>query len=385
MGLIGNESIWESGRIVLRQRIRGAGPILLFLAVIVFAGDVRAQRNTSPGPSTAAEAGIPDAPLDAGLAGQLSPEEPSPGSIHGVVVDRDGSVYEGTLVTLTLTAPAKPMVRTAISDSNGRFTFADVPPGAFKLAISSRGFGTQEITGVLHSGESYEAKAIVLLVTSSSEVEVTATREEIAEEELHVEETQRVFGVIPNFYVSYAPNAPPLTKRQKFELAWKSSIDPFTFLITGAFAGVEQADNTFSGYGQGAQGYAKRYGANYADGFIGTMIGGALLPSLWKQDPRYFYKGTGTIRARFLYALANSVICKGDSGHWQANYSGILGGMAAGGISNLYYPASDRNGVTLTFENALIGTAGSAAQNLFQEFLVRRLTPKAPNYGSSNP
>jgi hypothetical protein len=105
------------------------------------------------------------------------------------------------------------------------------------------------------------------------------------------------------------------------------------------------------------------------------MIGGAILPSLLKQDPRYFYKGTGSTRSRILYALANAVICKGDNGHWQANYSGILGALAAGGISNLYYPASSRNGAGLTFENTLIGIGGSAVGNLFQEFLVRKLTP----------
>jgi len=106
------------------------------------------------------------------------------------------------------------------------------------------------------------------------------------------------------------------------------------------------------------------------------MIGGAILPSLFKQDPRYFYKGTGSIASRAMYAIANSVICKGDNGHWQANYSGNSGGIAAGGISDLLYPASNRSGVQVTFTNALIGTAGGAMQNLAQEFIVRRLTPK---------
>jgi hypothetical protein len=191
--------------------------------------------------------------------------------------------------------------------------------------------------------------------------------------------------VIPNFYVTYVPDAPPLTTRQKYGLAWKSSIDPITWLATGVFAGAEQADNTYSGYGQGAQGYAKRFGASYANSFINTMLGGAVLPQVFKQDPRYFYKGTGTIRSRALYALANAVVCKGDNGRWQANYSGILGSLAAGGISNLYYPASSRNGATLTFEGTGYGIAGSAVQNLFQEFVVRKLTPKIPHYGSSQP
>src|SRR6202042_3601118 len=111
---------------------------------------------------------------------------------------------------------------------------------------------------------------------------------------------------------------------------------------------IQQADNSFSGYGQGAQGYGKRYGAAYADFVTGTFLGSAVLPSVLKQDPRYFYKGTGSTRSRVLYAMANAVICKGDNGHWQADYSGILGALAAGGISNLYYPASSRSGAGLT-------------------------------------
>jgi len=177
--------------------------------------------------------------------------------------------------------------------------------------------------------------------------------------------------------VSYRQDALPLRPKQKFELAWKTSVDPVTFAATGAFAGVQQAQNEFSGYGQGAKGYAKRYGASYGDALVGTMIGGAILPSLLKQDPRYFYKGTGSTRSRIMYALANAVICKGDNGHWQFDYSGILGALAAGGISNLYYPASSRNGAGLTFENTLIGIGGSAVGNLFQEFLIRKLTPHA--------
>jgi hypothetical protein len=135
------------------------------------------------------------------------------------------------------------------------------------------------------------------------------------------------------------------------------------------------------------QGYAKRFGAAYADMATGTLIGGAILPSLLKQDPRYFYKGTGSTKSRILYAVANSVICKGDNGKWQANYSGILGGLAAGGISNLYYPAQDRNGVGLTFENALIGIGATAAANVLQEFVIKKLTPSAakvdPNAGAT--
>jgi hypothetical protein len=300
-------------------------------------------------------------------------------------MDKDGAVCEGATVALEYVGASATGARTETSDSNGRYSFPNVAPGAFKLTVSSKGFETQIEQGVLYPGESFEARAIELTVTSTSEVRVTASRVEIAVEQVREEEQQRVLGVIPNFYVSYAPNAAPLTVKQKFDLGWKTSIDPISFLAVGFFAGVEQAENTFSGYGQGAQGYAKRYGAGYANSTISTMLGSAILPSWWKQDPRYFYKGTGTTRSRALYAIANAVICKGDNGKWQPNYSSIIGGLAAGGISNLYYPASDRDGLTLTFENAAIGTAEGAVQNLIQEFVVRKLTPKIPSYRSGKP
>ena len=153
----------------------------------------------------------------------------------------------------------------------------------------------------------------------------------------------------------------------------------------GALRECSKRKTTFSGYGQGAQGYAKRYGAAFADVAIGTFLGSAVLPSLLKQDPRYFYKGTGSKTSRTLYAIANSVICKGDNGRWQVNYSNMLGNLAAGGISNLYYPAQNRNGAELTFENAAIGTGATAATNLVEEFLIRKLTPNIPGRDRTKP
>jgi hypothetical protein len=152
--------------------------------------------------------------------------------------------------------------------------------------------------------------------------------------------------------------------------------------MVGAIAGLQQAQNQFGGYGQGAEGYGKRYGASFADFVVGTFVGGAIFPSLLKQDPRYFYKGTGTKRERFRYAVANAVICKGDNGRWQPNYSSIAGSLASGGISNLYYPPNDRNGAGLVFENTAIGIGETAVVNLFQEFLIRKLTPNLPNHNS---
>jgi Carboxypeptidase regulatory-like domain len=306
-------------------------------------------------------------------------------TIRGVVESKDGEVYEGARVALTLAGPGAPLIKTQATGSDGAFSFSDVPPGAFKLAVSSDGFATQTLSGILQPGENYNAQTIVLfMTTATSEVQVTASQRDIEVEQFHEEVQQRVLGIIPNFYVTYAPNAPPLTTRQKYVLAWKSSIDPVAWVAAGGFAGVEQAENSFSGYGQGAQGYAKRFGASYADAFIGTMLGGAILPSVFKQDPRYFYKGTGTVRSRVAYAIANAVICKGDNGHWQFDYSGIMGSLAAGGIANLYYPAKNRDGVGLTLEESGLGVVSTAIGNIFQEFVVRKLTPKVPHYAELN-
>jgi len=307
-----------------------------------------------------------------------------PGSISGTVVDQSGAVVTGARVKLT--REDQSLNQEVVSGTDGQFSFPNIAPGPFQLIVTAEGFATQTFSGILGSGDNYIVPQTALVIAGdSAEVRVELSQTEVAEEEIKVEEKQRVLRVIPNFYVSYIPNAVPLTSKQKFKLAWKTTVDPFTFVLSGIIAGVEQAQNDFSGYGQGAQGYAKRYGAAYADGVTGTFIGSAILPSLLKQDPRYFYKGTGSKRSRILYAIANAVICKGDNGHWQVNYSSILGGLAAGGISNFYYPAQNRNGAELTFETALIGTGASAAANLFQEFIVRKFTPKVPNNGPAKP
>ncbi len=306
------------------------------------------------------------------------PEADLLGTITGTVVDPKGAPLVGAKVALRRVGESTALAPDVLTGDEGQFAFSNVMPGPFQITVSGEGFASQTASGVLHSKESYEVPQVVLAVaTAVTEVRVELTPFEIAQEQIKEQEKQRVLGVIPNFYVSYVPDAAPLTPRQKFNLAWKSTIDPVGFAVTGVIAGIQQSQNDFAGYGQGAQGYAKRYAADYADFTISTYIGGAVLPSLLKQDPRYFYKGTGGKRSRVLYAIANSVICKGDNGHWQANYSAILGSLAAGGISNLYYPANDRGG-SLIVENTLIGIGASAGINLLQEFVMRKLTPNLP-------
>src|SRR4029077_5759085 len=301
-----------------------------------------------------------------------------PGTITGSVVGQDGIAVAGANVKLS--QEGQPVSREVASSEEGQFTFTNVTPGSFQLVITSEGFAAHTSTGELHSGENFTVPQVsMVLATNATEVRVEVSTVEIAEEQLKDEEKQRVLGVIPNFYVTYVPNAAPLTPKQKYNLAWRLNIDPVSFLLAGQAAGIQQARNQFSGYGQGAQGYAKRYGATYANFTISNFLGSAVFPSIFKQDPRYFYKGTGTTKSRVLYALANAVICKSDGGHWQVNYSGIIGSLASGGISNLFYPASDRNGLALTFENTAMSVGSTAIFNLMQEFVLRKLTSKVPN------
>ena len=319
---------------------------------------------------------LPAAPGEA--TPEQGPAQPLTGTISGTVVDRTGAVIPGARVKLSREDSS--LSQQTLADGDGQFYFAGVAPGSFQLTITSPGFTAQTALGTLHPGEDYSVPPVRLVVaTAATAVTVAMTPIEMAEAEIKDEEKQRVLGVIPNFYVTYNSAAVPLNPKQKFELAWKSTIDPINFGLTGAIAGIQQATNAFGGYGQGTQGYAKRYGASFADSAIGTFIGAAVLPSVLKQDPRYFYRGTGTRRFRFLYAIANAVICKGDNGRWQANYSSMLGSLAAGSISNLYYPESDRD-ATVTFENTLIAIGSNAANNLLQEFLIRKLTHNVPTY-----
>jgi Carboxypeptidase regulatory-like domain len=319
-----------------------------------------AQTHPTPSASSTIETEqLPNAPTPGGL-----------GSINGTIIDKDGAVLEGAKIVLSsgsFTAELE-------SGSAGAFDFTSIPPGPFELTITAPGFATQRRLGTLQAGQDYIVPEIKMVVATTIEINVTQTREEIAEQQIHVEEQQHLFGVVPNYYVSFVPDAAPLNVRQKFQLGWKFTVNPMAFVTAGAFAGIEQARNTYSGYGGGTQGYLKRYGAAYANFVSGTFFGDVIFPSLLRQDPRYFYKGTGTKKSRLLYAMAHGVICKGDNGHWQPNYSSVLGSLAAGGLSNLYYPAANRNGIGLTFQNTAIGLGGAAVGGVVQEFLLHKVT-----------
>ncbi len=203
--------------------------------------------------------------------------------------------------------------------------------------------------------------------------------EEEAQRELH----QRMGGVVPNFNAVLDGSNVRLTPGQKMRAAFKSATDPYQFGLAAFTSTVGQAENshttynpvpgtnptiyTQAGYGQGWAGYGKRMGASYTDQFDGTILGNGVFPILLHQDSRYYRMATGSFKKRFLYAVGTAVYCKGDNGKWQPNYSNILGNIAAGGISNIYYPAADR-GFGLTIEQGMLVTAEGSFGALLIEF-----------------
>jgi hypothetical protein len=294
-----------------------------------------------------------------------------PGSVTGTVLDQSGAVSVGKVIRLTPESESD--YREVITGDNGQFSFSNVPAGHFELSVSSTGFGNEVYSGDLAPGQTFLAPPIVLSVaTVVTEVKVSADSVEVATEEIKEQEHQRVLGFIPNFYVSYRPDAAPLTTKLKFQLAWKSTTDVVTIGGAAFLAGLQQAGNEYSAFGQGAQGYAKRFGAVYGDVAASTFLSGAVFPSLLKQDPRYFFRGTGSKKKRLLYAISNSVMCKGDNGRWQANYSNIAGVVSGAALVSTYYP-SQNQGLEI-LQNSLIRMGESSLAGVVEEFVLHKFT-----------
>ena len=307
---------------------------------------------------------------------QISETTLHPGSMSGTVTDVNDDIVPGA--TITLQNPLTGDKRTTMSGDNGSYIFGDLRPGAtYQITINAVGFVTwTSSTFTVDPDQIYFLTGSKLqLAGEPASVTVYASSEEVAAEQVKIEERQRVFGVIPNFYVVYDHDAVPLSAKLKFKLALKASTDPVIFAAVAFTAAIHQAGDT-PDFGQGAKGYGQRMGALYANGVDDIMIGEAILPSILHQDPRYFYQGTGSKRSRTFHALGNAFICKGDNGKWEPNYSNVGGDLAAGAISNLYYPRANR-GVGIVFENALIAAGGRMANGLVQEFILRRFTSNA--------
>jgi Carboxypeptidase regulatory-like domain len=299
--------------------------------------------------------------------------EPKRGKLVGTVTDFNGDPVPNA--TVVLDTPGDDDRRTLVTPENGFFEFNDVQPGtSYQINITAKDFADWASPVItLEPGQFKIVTGIQLRIeTEHTTVDVHYDPVEVATEQFKSEEKQRVFGIIPNFYVSYERDPAPLTTKMKFELALKVSTDPVTAAGVALVSASKQAGNT-PDYGQGWGAYGKRFGAVAADGFSDIMIGGAILPSLLHQDPRYFYQGTGTTGSRIRHAMFSPFVAKGDNGKWQPNYSSLGGDLASSALANLYYPRSNR-GVGLVFGNFAIGTAERIGASLAQEFLIGKFT-----------
>ena len=188
------------------------------------------------------------------------------------------------------------------------------------------------------------------------------------EREVKQEESQRILAVVPNFNTVQNGQGVALTDNQKLRLAARAAFDPFNLVGAVFLAGLSEIDDDADrGFGWGPAGYGKRVGANFANTVDGTMLSSAVYPILLHQDPRYFRKGKGTLGSRVRHALLGAVICRGDNGRAQPNYSNVAGNFTAGLISNLYYPDNER-GVRLSLVNSSVVTAEGALGNVGLEF-----------------
>jgi hypothetical protein len=329
--------------VILRNQIFG-----LLILSLTLGAPVRAQEPVSARPATA--------------------------HITGTVTDGNGDTLSGA--TVVLQGPGSEDSRKLQSNDNGFFDFDQLASGTYHVSVSAPDFTQWTSPELSLSPSQYMilTDCTLRIASVTTTVNVAYRPEEIATEQVEIAETQRVLGIIPNFYVVYDPNPAPLTAKLKYHLALKTSTDAFTVLGVGAFAAINQAGDT-PNYPQGWAGYGDRFGAAAADGISDIMIGGAILPSLLHQDPRYFFQGTGSTKSRVVHAISSPFVCHGDSGKLQPNYSSIGGDLGSSALSNLYYPASDR-GTGLVFQNFAITTGERMLSSLVQEFVLSKLTRK---------
>ncbi len=265
---------------------------------------------------------------------------------------------------------------TVVTMDDGSFAFHDLTPGvAYQLTIKAQGYGGWSSSVTVEPGQEKTLTDIKLRILAVQRaVTVSYSSKEVAAQQLKAEEQQRVLGFVPNIFVTYEPHPEPLTAKMKFHLAYKGLTHPTFFAFEAAWAGVQQATD-MTDYRQGARGYGERFGANLASGTSEALFANAILPSLLHQDPRYFYRGSGTKGSRAWHAILAPFVCQGDNGKSQPNYSQVGGSLISAALSNTYYPDSQR-GPGLVFTNFGTNMGLHVVLGLAQEFILGKFTSK---------
>ena len=241
-------------------------PACAFVLWLVVPAIAVAQQQTTL-VSTAVDA-LPDAPQpQAEMQQGAEQSKPIEGdaSVAGIVQDTTGALIRGAQVSIT--KPDGRTLLTAVSGATGDFAFTKLPAGSYFLLVNAEGFNSFASEAItLAPLQSFIIPNIALNVRANVTEVVVRPTEVIAAEQIRQEEKQRVLGIVANFYVSYEHDPAPMTSKQKLSLAMHDTFDWTSFIGISAAAGIEQATNTFRGYGQGAAGYGKRWGAQFADG-----------------------------------------------------------------------------------------------------------------------
>ena len=246
--------------------------------------------------------------------------------------------------------------------------------------IDPAGLGAADRLLAMHA----RLAAIAFLLFTASAVlcgqDASQTRPSSASQQETKAQSGRILKIFPSYGVVEPTARPvrPLTAHGKLVLSFHGAVDPSNLLVAATNAGIEQAFNIFPGYGQGAEGYGKRFGASLADQASNSLLNNFVFPVLLREDPRYFRKEQGTFSQRFGYATTRVLITRKDSGASTFNLSRMFGTLTASSLANAYYPDSDRGaGSTFTRFGIALGTA--AAFNVISEFgpdLTRKLLSK---------
>jgi hypothetical protein len=305
-----------------------------------------------------------------------------PSSIQGSVSDSSGAPVYGAVVTIQGPDGDR---HSTVTDVSGAFRITSLSPGNYSIKISAAGLSDWNAADVPASAapEPKPVLAVLSVATEVTAVTVSPGQDEIAAVQLQQELQQRALGILPNYFVTYEAHPAPLSSQQKLHLSMKTILDPTTFAAAAITAGIQQEKNSYYQFGQGTEGFAKRFGSAYFTAAQNILITSVAADSILHQDPRYFYSGQGTKLHRAWYAVESAFRAKGDNGKWQPPYAGLIGLVASAELSQTYYPG-ERTQYSLLGRSLMFHFAGLVALNLGEEFLLKHVTSHTPENHAAN-